>query len=625
MNKKITLLLTLFSMGAFVSAHASEEEPFPLFGNIFDSETAAGDQSQGCCISSDGNVYWHLLGGSTHSARDITYAGQLLFQGADMTESSNTQNNNLCVMKTDRQGKLLWKMYSSTGDYANNQGSVAPTTDGGVIFSAKVRSSDDGGNGEFLWNDLALIDGKGITHSFEFKHDATDTKRFYQVIVGRLSSTGELLWLKSFQTDRYGVSDTNKTTFIPDAISCPALAVDKSNNVYFGGNYRTTLSIATSAGDVTLIPHNANNITSDAQINVGDMFIVKLNGTDGAYLNSQVTKLIEGSVSSETLNLLTFEGDTLYAQALMYGNGAQLNFNDTSKSFTLAGTFSPVLMSFDTSLQPNWIQSIKGEDYSGKYGFQNCGISVCNGTLWFSGMFDGIISVASDKEVASTAATPSVREGFLIKFNASTGEWIKGVSSRDSYPTTLGTGYNAICGYLQPFQNPDDMGKVYVYGYAMNNSLGVFLRTYDAETLISNPDSQWILAGGNMPTCQAAAYDPTDGQFFMTARSNRAFTLYGGETVANPSNTWAILMAGFQMPEAFIQLSKVDSCIDEDLFKVTPLPGRICFQYDGMESKSVNIYDILGRCVAVVKVNPGVSSIELPSGLYLVSGHKIRI
>lgn len=622
--KKSKLIGSLMMAGAMFTCSASTDVPTSIFGKVFDSATSAGDQSQGVCIGADNNVYWHLIGGTTNSIRDIYYDGKVLFQGADYTPSGTSQNNNLCILKTDQTGNTIWKLYSTTCDYAANQGNIAPLSDGGVVFSAKVRNTDDGGSGDFLWNDVTLVDGKGQTHTFPFKHDTSDTRRFYQIVVGRISSDGELLWLKSFQADRFGINDTAKSTFISDAISCPALAADNDDNIYFGGNYRTRISISYSSGSQDLRPHNADNLTSDSQIAAGDMYVIKLRGTDGDYINSGVTTLTSGKVTSETLNALTWHDGTLYAQTLMLGEGAELYYKNQNSSFRLEGQFSPVLMALGSTLEPKWITPIKGETISGKYGFQNCGISVYGDNLWLTGMFDGILSTDDTHTIASTPTTPSVREGFIIKFDATTGEWVKGVSSRDSYPVSLGTGYNALAGYFKAIQNPEHPENVYVFGYQMNNNIGVFLRTYNATSLESDPSTSWTLAKGNMPTCQSIAYNPEDGKIFITARSNRAFTLYGGSTVENPTNTWAILLAGYQMPDTFLQTNIVTTATSQDNLVIKSERNSLVITNSGTSAR-IEVFDMTGRRVISCVAPEGTISIPLEKGMYIVAGRKVLI
>ena len=128
-----------------------------------------------------------------------------------------------------------------------------------------------------------------------------------------------------------------------------------------------------------------------------------------------------------------------------------------------------------------------------------------------------------------------------------------------------------------------------------------------------------------MPTCQTLAYDPEEGQVFLTARSNRAFSLYGGETVENPTNTWAILLAGYQMPDDFVVsgVEAVEAVMSSGL-SVGTADGCIVIENSG-ETRPVEVFDISGRRIASVIAVPGITTIALQRGIYIVAGRKIVI
>ncbi|HBC22387.1 MAG TPA: hypothetical protein DC009_10065 [Porphyromonadaceae bacterium] len=624
--KKSTIFSIIALCGSILSAGAELTAPQAVWGATFDSATTAGDQAQSNAISADDNVYWHLLGGTKHDIRDIYFGQNVLFQGADYDPNGTSQNNNLCIMKTDKQGNLLWKMNSTTCDFYNNQGDVVATSDGGVIFTAKLRNTDDGGSGEYLWNDVTLVDGKNQTHTYTWNHDDSDLRRFYQIMIGRLSADGDLLWVKFIQVDRF--KDEATETFYSDAISVAATAVDDFDNVYIAGNFRANMTIPTSGRPVVLSLHDDSCWSADAQSAAGDMYIIKLNGNDGSYIASAQSILESGIPSSEKIDRLEWKDGCLYGQGLINGDGVKMNFG--GKSFTLAGDFSPILFSMNADLTANWVTPLKGEKIGGKMGFQYCGITKVGNTLWFTGMFDGIISAGEGKSFTSTAATPSVREGFICKFDAATGAWVKGVTSRESYPTTLGQGYSALCGYFKAVQNEQHTDKVYVFGYAMNGTVGVFMRTYDAETLASDPATEWnLVKGGQMPTCQTIAYDPTDATIYITARgrntaSSAPFELLGDLTVNAPSDTWAILMAGYNMPEDFKETGVVETVGADNTLRVYGSHGQLVIENAG-EARAVRVYDIAGRNVATVNAQEGKTTVELAGGIYIVEGRKVRI
>lgn len=603
------------------AAFAGADEPRALWGKIFDSATAAGDQCQANAIATDGCVYWHLTGGSTHAERNISYDGRLLFEGSDMDAGSTTQNNNLCVMKTDPAGNVVWKLYSTSCDYANNQGSVAATSDGGVVFSAKLRSTEDDGTGAMLFSDVTLVDGKGDTHSFKWQHTDADARRFYRLMVGRISADGTLRWVRFISADR--AIPANNIDFAADCISTTNLAVaaDEADNIYIGGNFRSRVTI--DGTETVLTPHNTTGWSGDAQASVGDMFILKFSA-DGSYASHAVTTVEQGSATSESVNELIWADGALYVQALFLADGCRFSLG--GKSFTTSGDFSPVLMRLDGNLAASWITPLKGEKISGKYGFQNCGINKVNDVVWFTGMYDGVVSYDAAHSFSSEPSTPSVREGFLARFDASTGAMTAGVSSRDSYPTSLGAPYKALCGYFKAIQNPVEPDYVYVYGYAMNAPLGVFLRAYDARTLKSDPASEWCLVkGGQMPSCQSIAYEPSTARIYTAVRGRQTpFELIGGITAAQPNTTWSILLAGFLMPDSFLQTGMVSTVITDGI-EVSGAGGVLKVVNGSDRAVNVDVYDLMGRCVSRLQAAPGITTHQLGHGIYIAAGRKIML
>ena len=623
--KRTLLFSAVLSLA--IGAASAADVPQALWGNCFDGTPTAGDQCQKNVLGADGNIYWHLLGGSKNGQRDITYAGQVLFQGSDYDPNGTSQNNNLCILKTNQQGEVVWKMYSTSCDYYTNEGSVAATSDGGVVFTAKMRSTDDGGSGELLFADVTLIDGKGVTHNYAWPHNEGD-RRFYRMMVGRLSAEGELMWVKFITPDRTPgpAASGNNADLWTNTINTSALAVaaDEENNVYFGGNFRNRMII--DGTDVVLTPHNISKWSGDPQAAAGDLFLIKLKG-DGTYLGHLTTTVSSGTPTSESLAEIIWADGALYAHALFFS--PDCSFTLGGKNFTTAGTFSPVLMRIDANLNATWITPLKGETIQGKYGFQNCGITKVNNSLWFTGQYDGVITYDADHSFSSNPAYPSVREGFLSKFDATSGAMLAGVSSADSYPRSLGANYASLCGYFKAIQNPTDDSKVYVYGYGMNANLGIFLRGYDAQTLKSNPQTdEWSLVkGGQMPTCQSIAYDADNAKIFVSARGRMTpFVLYGNPslTVQQPNSTWTVLLAGYQMPDSFLQTGLVRTTFAEEL-EVKGSKGMITVRNGMDDATTVVVYDITGRQAARIDAVPGSTSVSLPSGVYIVAGKKVMI
>ncbi|MCM1153325.1 MAG: T9SS type A sorting domain-containing protein [Muribaculum sp.] len=626
MKNKVTLTLMAGALTAFASMGAVDK-PTAMWGKLLDGASAynnatgnasAGDIGENVVLGSDGNLYWHMMAGTYNDSREVLFGGEKLFEGSDYDPNGTSHNNNLCVLKTDQNGNVIWNLHSTTGDYSTNEGLVAATTDGGVVFSAKVRCTDMGGDCQ--WEDLTLVDGTGK----EWKYAWTkDKKRYQKMIVGRMDANGSLLWLSFLECDRTpaAAASGSYADFQSEAIKSSALTCDSQNNVYIGGNYRNPMHI--SGSDVVLTPHNVSTWNGDPQQTVGDLFIVKFDG-DGKYVSHVVTT---GTATSENVLSLSYAENKVFVEGLVYGTDGDV-ITLAGKNMTIAGAFTPVIVALDTDLNATWIKVLKGEKYQNKYGFQNTGLTVCGDYLWFTGMFNGVISDPDNADNSITSSTPSVREGFILKLKSEDGSWVKGVTSLDSYPKSLGSQYGGITGYFKAIANPEHPEKVYVYGYVMNAKLGIFLRSYDAESLVSDPATgEWSLVlGGSMPTCHSIAYDKSNGRIFIMGRGrNQDFTLLGGLTV-KAGQSWGELCAGFEMPNEFISTeSKVISIDADNKVNVIGTNGGIVVENSGEETVNVAVYDFTGRLVMSIIAPQGKSEASMPAGLYIAGGHKIMV
>ena len=530
---KHTLLAFALTFGCSAAMMAESTVPEFAWANLFDGATTAGDQTQGISIAGDGSVYWHNIGGSTESAPDISYAGEVLFQGAPYNAGASNSGN-LCIMKTDGDGNLLWNLHSTTSDFSSNTGGVAATSEDGVIFTAKVRHTDGR-----LDDDMILVDGKGETHTFDWKVD----RRYYRLLVGCLDADGSLKWTRfiDLSTAPAPAATGNSADFTADAAEITNPVVDADGNIYIGGYFRADMTISGENGDVVLHPHNISTWTGDTQQNTGSLYVLKFNA-EGEYVASL---LDEGEADQSKILGLDIDGDKIYI------NGSLLNAAGEQKlggvSYTGEGTFTPLIACIDTELTPVWVKTFKGEPIGGKYGYQNTSVTACNGDLWLVGMFNGTVSDPANPDNSFESTTGNIREGFILKLDAATGEWIKGVNSRESYPSIT-----MITGYLKAVQSPWHPEKVYVFGYVMTGAdAGVFMRTYDATTLTSDADSAWKLAtGGGVPTAYDCSFNENGEHplLYFTARGNKAFVL--GDYTTPAPQAWGVLMACYELPAA---------------------------------------------------------------------------
>lgn len=510
------------------------------WANIIDGPTAAGDQATDVAIGKKGGVYWlGNYGSNDADGLDISYAGEVIFSGAAYSGTSN--NGNLTLIKTDADGNRQWVVYSNSGDFANNSGGVVPTADGGAVVVAKVRHTDG-----YTDRNIALVDATGAKTEAQW----TCERRYYRMMIFKVTAEGAISWLRmaDASTEPREGATGHYVDFWADTFNLNKVAGDDSDNIYIALNYRTPFTFAKADGTVTLTPTGTGLQTwnGDSQNTVGDFLLLGLDA-DGYYRNSLT---LEGTSTATYCQDIEFDNGKLYVLGYAKSDGTPLKAGDISMATTSDGVFNPIIMSTDTSLKPLWAKCLKGEAVGGKQGYQNCGITAVGGTLWLCGQYN--LKITDPGEAAKTVASSqgSVREGFIIKFDAADGTWLAARNSRDDdWNEPVAQAKTGLTGYFKVLQNPTHTNYIYVYGYVMNANVGVFLRRYDATTLEGDlaEGQNNIVTKGGVPSSQVIAYDEKDGSAYLTARGNQAFGLYDGSTTAAPVK-WGILAAKVELP-----------------------------------------------------------------------------
>ncbi len=574
----------------------SAEAPAAEWANLFDGTTTAGDQSS-AVLGVTGGAYWLNTLGSTKSAPDLFYAGTKIFTGS--LYEGTSQNNNFALTKTDASGKALWTIYSTSGDYAANEGGLAETADGSIIFLARVRHTDGQLN-----DPLNLIDASGKTYEF----GGTPEKRYYIGILGKADAEGRIQWL------RYITPDNTKTigedTYdLSDAYTAKSLALDGEGNIFIAGGFSAPLSFAKSATETTKIsPRNADEWTGKGS--VADSYIAKLDA-DG-YYTASVQTTGDAFTTDQILNLISAEGKIYFTGTATADEGLKASFG--GKELTATESATPFIGSLDPeTLEAEWLKILTPGKVDNKYGYQNPALSANGKTLWFTAMFNGTLSEGANT-ISSVQGT--LREGLLIKLESETGEWLGAADSRADWGDTM------LGGYLAAAQNPTDDAKVYVYGYLMNATKGVFLRGYNATDLTPLTDEEWyVVKGGGSPSAIGFCYLPSEGVAYITARGNKAFEPLGLEATPAPTG-WAILAAKLALPEGLT--SGIETPEASSKFTITG--GKGCITITAAEACTTAIYDLAGRTIAVVNLSEGeTATINLSAGLYIAGANKIAV
>lgn len=146
MKKKFTLLLAAFML-LMVSAQAQSPLTFQWAHSV-DGNTKGGDMIVGMTMSSDGNYYVATTFGTSNDEDDalnVWFDGEKLYNSKNklVTGSSyvgTSQNGNLLLQKVDKEGNVLWNMYTLKGDVEHAATKMVPTSDGGVVMAIKTRA-----------------------------------------------------------------------------------------------------------------------------------------------------------------------------------------------------------------------------------------------------------------------------------------------------------------------------------------------------------------------------------------------------------------------------------------------------------------------------------------------------
>lgn len=563
------LLLTVSAAIVAGSAMAQNSGIEYRWANLIDGKTSAGDQSTDIKVDANGNIYWLGTYGSKEDLPDISYAGEFLYSGAPYYSSGTSQNNNFTLLKTDADGNKLWVVYSNSGDFENNAGGCAVTSDGGVVTAMKVRHTD-----QMQDKNIVLMDAKGNDEVIEWTEE-NGSSRVYKLIINKISADGEIAWTRmiDLSTQAGPAASGNYAKFWANCINVYDCTVDDNDNIYVALNFRNDLSVEKADNtSVTFSPKNNQSWSGDPQSACGDFMILSLD-SDGYYRNALV---LDGTANAAYCQKLVWDNGHLYAQGYITGDGSDLKAGD----FTLSPSkvMSPVILCADADLNVQWAKCYKGEQVANKNALQSVGLTVCNGNLWVCGMYNLKFTDPDNAENFLTSTQGNIREGFILKLDAATGAWIKSRNSRDDeWNLPNATAKTGLTGYQRVLQNADHPEKIYVFGYVMNMNIGVFLREYDSETLVANlTDGQNnLITQGGVPSSQAIAYDAKNGCAYMTARGNKAFKVL--DTTTDAPASWGILATKVQLPQ-----SMMSSGIDMTEFDGSDAPA-VYYNLQGIE------------------------------------------
>ncbi|MBQ9218850.1 MAG: dockerin type I repeat-containing protein [Muribaculaceae bacterium] len=498
-------------------------------------------------VVGDGASGWDH--GYTDPTATICYDGQTIATGAAYEGSG--YNNNLTLLKTDLHGNLQWCLYSTSGDVASNNGGIASAPDGGVYVSFVARHTDN-----LRTQPIRLVDATGQEALIDWQLDSPEVKRWWQGVLMKVSEAGAIEWLRLIEVSHApqpsGSGDNIDHT--GSAFYIYGMESDTDGNFYLTGRYANPITLLGADDVITLTPHNTDGWDGDAQKTRGDLYVIKCD--NNGYVTGTLTTT--GVANCESSSTMAKAGNDLIVNFMVTGataSGSTIGLDGHEISIP-SSQMSMVTARLDHDLHVQWVQLFEGNECGGRGSvMQSNHINVVGDTMWLTGM--GNFTLSNEDDTQSIATTSgNIREGYVIKCDATTGKWLKAACSK----TGVLAGLNGICGYMGGFEDED--GNFYAYGYTYASRIietdddievegyGIILVQYDTETLEST-DFCSLISNGSMSTAQ---------EFVL--KDNVMYTLSRGrdaddeQYALKPINSdlrirtqnWATVLASFKLP-----------------------------------------------------------------------------
>ena len=507
------------------------------------NQITSGTMTNAIATTEDGSMtYWYGSAATKAAGDQAFFDGEAVFTAPIATERNN---NSPIILAINDKGEKVWSAYCPYGDAVSNNGGIVILPDNSIVFVMVVRHDPLA-----LDHAITFVDATGETYDMfpavtEYRNVA---------IIGHLSAEGKLLGHSTIDVDPLDIDGT----IVRAGITVDGVTATPDGNILIYGNQRADFTYIQENGEPILSRKNDfANIGWDgnAQKDAGDMYMAwltpegRITGNPYSFYGRGYTNgHIYSAVYDESGNLYIYgrytlvEGQEVKGSILTRDNGP-VDICSTGKIDLFVARFN------GNDNMPKWMKFIIGEKVNNSCIVQNSGLSIGNGNLWLAAQYNGKFYPQGDetKEIHSTL---TMREGMLVRFNPENGEWIKGVSSYDSFPA------NGLSAYQDAIISPKATDKVYVFGYMMNAAVGVFLRSYDVETLKADTDNAWSLVTGvkgdgfnaAVPIAFNIAYAPKTGTAYTDARGRGGMCAAGLPT-ATSGSAFGIQLAKFQLPQ----------------------------------------------------------------------------
>ncbi|WP_462136144.1 hypothetical protein [Porphyromonas uenonis] len=363
----LLMLLTLFCTASVTIAQTPTEGVAKnfLWYRLISNSVGRIQVPQQVVASMDGNLFAsnafhskeHADASSVFNFDASSDADKAISYGDD--GSATNGNTALTIYKMTPEGKLLWHIYNSRGEVANNVNCITATPDGGFVTILMVRDAQAKSKKEV--DILRLVQADGKPYDIEMKSlfvgvgddaSAGATRRKIMPILIKVSAAGQIEYHKAFEVDHTPMPDATSYSYgTPTGCDFKGTTVDPEGNVYVCGAVRTAITI----GETTIKAKNNVGWNGDSQKQMGDFFILKFDNKGNLlkYLTEQ-----GDPIGRSMLTVIKYQDGKLYAAGRFTGTKEKAPITIDGKQLIPSEKESLVTLCLDTDLKVSWISQI---------------------------------------------------------------------------------------------------------------------------------------------------------------------------------------------------------------------------------------------------------------------------
>lgn len=558
----------LLFVAMLFSALVTTAQSFTLgWYHTLDSQPAAADSPSAVEVAKDGNYLvfhtWGSTGGQNGAAKDENAQFKIdgkTVNGADGKPiegagywSGNSYNANVALEKIDKTtGEVLWTVYSDRGDNLHSYCHVQPASDGGAYLMLYSRHWDEDAETTLL-RLRSTKSTEAVTLNTElglFTGSDGNQHKFYVPVLAKVSADGVVEWAKVIIEP----TAVDKGSKFPAWISFTnSFAVDADDNIYVGGNYRTTITFTDKDGNKTATtPKNVSGWNGDDQNTIGDLYLAKFD-KEGNFLRLFTVESDAAYANAAFVDQLAIGNGKVLFEGRLLGNGSTVTIAGTAMTAATAGQ-SMIYGAFDADLNPVYAKLLNQTGTSGALQCENA--QFLNGSFYLTG--SSMKQTYSDSEghvvLAPNATGSTQHQGFIIKIDPEMGNVLAAGNQGNS---------RSISKYFGVFETRNAEGEtgLYAFGYEMTGG-SVIVSFSEEDGKLTKTGYKDIVkygitatASGTIAACGTPAI--TNGELVVIHRmgaNNQDKKVYfdDGTVSENYVHSWANVLIQIKNPDIYV-------------------------------------------------------------------------